>query len=140
MASSLESALQDLTLQDVPNIRRTAKSYEVAETTLRDRFKGKSVSRQEYNSTSHQKLTDVQENALIRQINKLTDRGMPLTVRMMRNFAEEIISGPVGKNWTASFVQRHKKSLKSLYLQNMNSNEIKSEYSLSYKLFYDLVC
>ena len=140
MASPLELALENLTIQDVPNIRGTARKHGVAESTLRDRFKGKSVSRQEYNSTDRQRLTNAQEASLIQQINRLTDRGIPPTAQMVKNFAEEIISGPVGKNWTGAFVRRHKDSLKSLYLKNMDSNRMKSEYAPLFKWFYDLVC
>ena len=56
----------------------------------------------------------------------------------MRNLAEEIISGPVGKNWTGDFM-RHKDRITSLYLRNINSQRLQSEYAPLFKYFYDLV-
>ena len=62
-----------------------------------------------------------QEEALIQQINRLTDRGMPPTSGMVRNLAEEVIGRPVGKNWTGDFVKRYKNRLTSVYLRNIDS-------------------
>ena len=58
---------------------------------------------------------------------------------MVRNLAEEVIDASVGKNWTSHFVRRHKDILKSLYLQNIDSQRIQSEYAPLLKCFYDLV-
>ena len=73
------------------------------------------------------------------QINRLTDRGIPPTTRMVRNFAEEIIQRPVGKNWVGEFVKRYDTKLKSIYLRNMDRDRMKSEYAPVFKYFYDLV-
>ena len=73
------------------------------------------------------------------QINRLTDRGMPPTSQMVKNFAEEVIGRPVGKNWTGQFVKRHQTELKSLYLRNIDNLRVKGEYPLTYKLFFDTV-
>ena len=139
MTSSIEAALEDLTLQDAPNVNATAKKYNIVESTLRRRWKGGSVSRMEANSIYRQKLTNAQEASLIQTINRLTDRGIPPTGRIVRNLAEEIVEGSVGKNWTKDFVRRHSDDLKSLYLQNIDKQRSKSEYIPLYKQFYDLV-
>ena len=139
METPLDKALENLSIQDVPNVNQTAKTFGVVESTLRRRWKGISTSRQEASSLYKQRLTKAQEDALISQINRLTDRGMPPTTNMVKNFAEEIIEGPVGKNWTGDFVRRHKDQLKSLYLTNIDSKRMKSEYAPSFKMFYDLV-
>ena len=57
---------------------------------------------------------NAQEKSLIVQINHLTDRGLPPTPQMIKNFVEEIIGASVGKNWAGEFVKRHK-NLKSEY-------------------------
>ena len=140
MTSSIDLALKSLSIQDAPNIRGTAREFGVAESTLRNRWKGKSVSRAEFNANEKRRLTDAQEAALINQINKLTDRGIPPTAKLVKNFAEEIISDSVGKNWTSDFVRRHKDVLNSVYLKNMDSSRVHSEYAPLFKHFYDLVC
>ena len=76
---------------------------------------------------------------LIDQINKLTQRSMPPTSRIVRNLAEEIIGGPVGKNWTALFVKRHKDRLKSRYLRNVDNPRVKADSVPNSAHFYSLV-
>ena len=94
----LEAALESLNLQEVPNVRSTSRKFGIVESTLRRRFKGKTVFYQRAKYLSHNCLSHAQEKTLIMQINRLTDRGIPPTIRMMRNFAEEIIQKPIGKN------------------------------------------
>ena len=64
---------------------------------------------------------------------------MPPTTTIVKNLAEEIRGCAVGKNWTASFVARHKHELKSLYLRSIDNKRIKGEYPPAYEHFYELV-
>ena len=64
---------------------------------------------------------------------------MPPTSRIICNFAEEMIQGPVDKNWTGDFIRRYKDKLTSLYLRNIDSQRIKAEYPPVFKYFYTLV-
>ena len=137
--ASIDLALADLNAQLQPNIRATARKYGLVESTLRRRWNGQTMSRQDASSEYRQRLTNAQEEALIYQISLLTDRGIPPTARIVRNLAEEVIGGPIGKNWTGAFVKRHKDRLKSLYLRNIDSQRIQSEYTPIFKQFYDLV-
>ena len=137
--ASIDSALADLNAQLHPNIRATARKYGLVESTLRRRWKGQTMSRQDAASEYIQRLTNSQEEALIGQINRLTDRGIPPTSRIVRNLAEEVLNGPVGKNWTGGFVRRHKERLTSLYLRNIDKVRVQSEYAPIFKQFYDLV-
>ena len=137
--ASIELAIADLNRQLKPNINATAKTYGLVESTLRRRFKGESLSFQAAHSVSHQRLSIVQEEALIDQINQLTDRGLPPTSSIVRNLAEELLQDRVGKNWTSNFVHRHKDRLKSLYLRNIDRKRHQAEYAPIFKQFYDLV-
>ena len=65
----IELALADLSLQEQPNIRDTARRYELVESTLRRRWNGQTVSRHDAVSKYKKRLTDAQEEALINQIN-----------------------------------------------------------------------
>jgi Tc5 transposase DNA-binding domain len=135
----IPEAIADLETQEVPNIAATAKKYGLDRTTLSRRWRGKTVSMEECVSTHRQCLTNTQEKVLVDLINRLTDRGMPPTPRVVKNLAEEIRGCQVGKNWTGSFVQRHQKELKSLYLRCIDNLRVKGEYPPAYQLFYDLV-
>ena len=122
--ASIDLAIADLNTKLTLNIRATARKFQLSESTLKRRWKGQTVSYQEAASIYHQRLTNAQEEALTHQINSLTDRGIPPTSPIVRNLVEEVISGPVGKNWTGQFVKRHKDRLKSLYLHNIDSQRI----------------
>ena len=135
----IELAIADLNRQEKPNIMGTAMEYQLVESTLRRRFKGQTTSREVANSQYRQNLTLAQEEILIGQINRLTDRGLPPTSRIVRNLAEEMINRPVGKNWTGQFVQRYKNRLRSLYLRNIDKDRMNAEYAPMFKQFYDLV-
>jgi hypothetical protein len=135
----IPEAIADLDTQEVPNVTATAKRYGLHPKTLENRWKGKSVSMAEAVSTHRQALTNAQEKALIGIINWLTDRRMPPTSAIVKNLAEEIRGAPVGKNWTAQFVDRHQNDLKSVYLKNMEAKRVKGEYPPTYEYFFNLV-
>jgi hypothetical protein len=135
----IEAAIKDLKSQERVNYSKTAKKWQVERTTLRRRFKVKQRSYQVYHSEVTQCLSNAQEEALIRQINNLTDRGIPPTSRIARNLAEEITGKAVGKNWHANFIRRQKKRLKSLYMRNIDNMRKKAEYEPSFRLFYEQV-
>jgi hypothetical protein len=97
------------------------------------------MSRKASASEYKQRLTDVQEETLIGQINYLTNRGLPPTSSIIRSLAEEMIQDSVGKNWTRDFVKRHKERLTSLYLRNIDSQRVKAEYLPIFEYFYSLV-
>jgi hypothetical protein len=73
-------------------------------------------------------LTNAQEEALIKQINKLSIRNMSPTSHIVKNLAEEICGRKIYKNWVANFVHRHKDRLKSQYSRNIDNNRAKAEY------------
>jgi hypothetical protein len=137
--SRIELALEAIKSSLKPNYAALAREFGVERTTLAKRHKGQTVTREEANSVHRQLLTTIQEEQLIKQINKLTIRHMPPTVQMVKNMAEEIIQREVNKNWTSRFVKRHQNRLKSLYLRNIDNLRAKSEYTPMFEHFYELV-
>ena len=133
------AAFAVLDLQETRNYTEVAKEFKLKQTTLSKWYKGQTVSRKVFLSESRQCLTIAQEEALIEQINKLTDRHIPPTSQMVKNFAEEMIGREVGKNWTQGFIRRHNSRLKSIYLRNMDHCRTKAEYVPIFQHFYDLV-
>jgi hypothetical protein len=75
----------------------------------------------------------------VEQINRLTDRGMPPTSSIIRSLAEEMIQGPINKNWIGGFIRRNKDKITSVYLRNINSQRVKAEYLPVFEYFYTLV-
>ena len=94
----INAALAELKTQDRTNYAATARKWNIDRTTLSRRHRGKMGSIQDANSTSRQKLTNIQEEVLIEYINKLTDRGIPPTPQILKNFAEEIAGGELSVN------------------------------------------
>jgi hemerythrin len=135
----MKAALAEIELSEDPNYREIARKHKLTHTTLLRRAKGLTRSRAEFQSEINQNLNDAQERILIKQINRLTDRDIPPTSKMVKNFAEEMIGREVGKNWVSDFCKRHSSELKSLYLRNIENLRVKSEFGPIYKLFYDLV-
>jgi Tc5 transposase DNA-binding domain len=76
---------------------------------------------------------------LLGYIDRLTDRHIPPTTQIIRNLAEELVNGPVGKNWTARFVQRHKDRISSTYLRPLDRARCSAENSTAFKHFYRLI-
>jgi hypothetical protein len=135
----MEKALAELESCSKPNYAALAKKYELERSTLSRHARGKTTSREEFQSEKHQCLTNAQERVLINQINRLTDQGIPPTSQMVKNFAEEIIGHSVEKNWVGQFTTYYQRELKSLYLCNIDNLCMKGEYASIYKLFFDLV-
>ena len=84
--------------------------------------------------------SQILRNVYIDHINRLTDQWMPPTSHIVKNLAEEIRGGPVGKNWVGRFIARHKKELKSLYLRNIDNLRVAAEYAPMFILFFTIVC
>jgi Tc5 transposase-like DNA-binding protein len=135
----ITEAIADLNTQVVPNLKAMAEKYNLVRSTLTNRWAGKSTSREEAISNHRQCLTNAQERALVHLINRLTDRGLQPTSQIVKNLAEEIRGDQVGKNWTESFVKRHEKELKSVFLKGIDNLRLKGEYEPVYRVFYDLV-
>jgi hypothetical protein len=75
----IQATIEDLNSQKRVNYSATAKKWNLERTTLAKRYRGETVSNQKANSYARQQLTDVQENTLLRYINKLSNQGLPLT-------------------------------------------------------------
>jgi Tc5 transposase DNA-binding domain len=59
---------------------------------LRRRHKGLAVSRAQANSNVRQHLNNTQEDELLRYIDALTERNIPLTTQFIKNLAEKILN------------------------------------------------
>ena len=127
----MEKALDLLNRELVLNYKAIAARAGLGRTTLSRRFRGIIVFRAKLNLEIRQCLTNAQEEALIKQINKLSIRNMPLTLQIVKNLAKEICGHKIYKNWTANFVYCYKDRLKLAYLRNIDKNYAKAIYKLN---------
>src|SRR4051812_2355000 len=135
----IDAAINDLASQEAPNIAATAKRHNVNRSTLSRRWRGKIGSWEDY-VDSMSLLTKQQQKNLVSYINKLTERGIPPTNAMVRNFAYDICQKWPGKNWVYRFVQAHENVLKSGYLCGADLSRQKADNAYQYRLYFELVC
>ena len=133
------AAIADLDSQKVPNYGATAKKYDLVRTTLWRRHTSQTVSRSEATTEFRQALNAAQEKVLLGHIGRLVTRGTPPTPAVVRNIAEEIHGGELGKHWVTRFIHRHSLHLKSMYMRNIENLRKKAEYAPMFQLFYKLV-
>jgi transposase-like protein len=81
----IKRALAHLRAQKKPNVAAVARQFYVAPSTLSDRFRSKSVSREEATATTRLKLSSTQEETLMAYIKNLSDRRLSPTPRIARN-------------------------------------------------------
>jgi transcriptional regulator with XRE-family HTH domain len=94
----IDEALADLRSQEAPNISKTAEKYGVERSRLSRYWNG--ISKKKDLAYENQRLlTIAQSNALISYINELTERGLPPTNAMVRNFAATIAGRMSGDYW-----------------------------------------
>ena len=131
--------LADLESQAILNYAATAKRWDIEWTTLARRHQRKTTSRGDANSKYRQRLTNVQEEVLLGYIDSLTGRNIPPTSQIVQNLAEELVGGPVGKNWTSQFIKRHSKRITSIYLRPIDKSRVSAESAYIFEQFYALV-
>jgi Tc5 transposase DNA-binding domain len=137
--AQIDAAMAYLKAQKKANFAEAARRFEIDPMTLRRRFLGLCGSREQANSERRQLLNNVQEDVLLGYIDKLTAKFIPPTTQIIRNLAEELIGGSVGKNWAAGFVERHKNRICSKYLRPLDRARVYAEKASVFEHFYELV-
>jgi len=136
--TSIEAALADLALQDSSNYIATVKKFNINQSTLSRRHRGKTTFVKKSKQTTLI-LSNQQEKELIRYINKLIERDIPSFNVMIRVFAYNISGKQPGKNWSYEFVRRHSDILQSKFLQGADLERKKVDNAYQYQLYFDLV-
>jgi hypothetical protein len=138
-SSCIDQAVAAIQRGEFTDYANAAKNFKCSQYGVSRRIRGLTKTKKEANSFWHQCLTIEQEEVLIDRINLLMDRAMPPTSHIVKNLAEEIRGGPVGKNWVGQFVKRHRVRLKSLYLRNIDNLRAGAEYAPMFQLFFSVV-
>ena len=99
----LDNALVFLNNQEAPNVSQAAREFQVQRSTLGKKFQRQSGSRAQA-AEKKQFLSIKQEKTLIKDINRLCERGLPPC--MVANIAGQITKKQPGKDWTSRFVKR----------------------------------
>ena len=134
----VDEALADLRLQEAPNISKTATKYGIERSTLSRHWNGVSK-KKDLAYENHRLLTTVQSKVLINYINDLTERGIPPTNAMVRNFAATIAERQPGPHWISRWLKAHGKEMKSGYLTPIDSQRKKADSAFYYSLYFELM-
>ena len=113
-------AIQAVKEGKAKSVRDAVALYDVAETTLRERYYG--IPSRQDSIPNSRKLTSQEELAIVRYILELDSRGFSPRPQDVREMADLLLSerdaSPVGKNWTTNFIKRR--------------TELKSKFSRKY--------
>ena len=119
-------AISDIQNGKISSIRQAARVYNVSHTTLSRRLHGISM-KAEKRANGH-KLTEFEEESLVKWILDLDKRGLPPRPSMVRDMANILLSQRVnqqiGENWVYRFIQR-RTELKSRFSQRYNYERAK---------------
>jgi transposase len=118
--------------------RQVAKMFGVSVTTLRRRQQGSQDSRTT-KSLNQRALSLQQEQVLLRHIDKLTERRLPPTREMIRNFATVIAHQEISESWVTRFLHRNNDRLVSKWSKAMDAVRHHADSHLEYRLYFDLL-
>ncbi|KJZ69920.1 hypothetical protein HIM_10705 [Hirsutella minnesotensis 3608] len=135
----IDEALEFLKSCDTVNYAKTARQFNCDETTLRRRHQGKQRSRQDADSLYKSRLSKQQERDLIEYIRKLSSRGIPPTLPMIKSFAQDIAKIEVGKDWPYSFVRRNSDELGCTWFDGFDIARKRADNASRYRAYYELI-
>ncbi|KAI9046208.1 transposase [Aspergillus affinis] len=138
---SIEAALteiQSLKPGERLNYNKIAKKHGVHRSTLSRRHHGLQGSRQDQYE-NQQILNSQQYKELIKWINNLTERGLPPSQSMLRNFAKEITGNKPRKCWPNRFLKGHNNELVAHYTTGIDSSRKRADYAYKYALYFELM-
>jgi hypothetical protein len=115
-----------------------AKNHGVVRSTLSRREQGLSVSREE-KAIAQRLLTPTQESELVEYIERLTERHLPPTRTMIKNFASEIAGKEPSDSWVTDFLHRNRDHLISQWATAIDSDRHKADSWGKYKQYFDLM-
>ena len=118
--------------------RQVAKKFGVDRTTLSRRHQGKTRS---YATAGQQQmlLSPQQELELVRYIEDLSERALPPTREMIRNFASAVAKWDVSDAWVTRFLNRNRNYLTSQWTTDMDRNRHQADSEHSYRLYFELL-
>ena len=113
-----------------------ADRFDVASSTLHDRVTGKHAPpghRQPRNLSIHH------ERVLLDKINAYATRGTLLTPGHIGTLAETLSERHLGRNWTSTFLKRHKDEVSSKFYKVQEVARLKADTPTNRQAFYSLV-
>ena len=131
-------ALDSLKPGERLNYTATAKKFSIGRDALSRRHRRVQGSR-EQQYRNQQNLSPAQESHLIEYVDHLCERSLPLTKRMIRNFAQEITQKYVGNNWIDRFLKKHNIDIYTRWASGMEKERKEADSAFKYVLYFKLL-
>lgn len=113
-----------------------ARKFGVSRTTLSRRFRRVQSSREAI-AEQQGHLNYHEEAELVRYIKELSERALPPTRTMIKNFAAEISKNTISTSWVTRFLQRHDSDLISKWTTGMDRNRHEADSEHKYRLYFE---
>ncbi|EED11995.1 pogo transposable element, putative [Talaromyces stipitatus ATCC 10500] len=124
----IQLAISDLKNGRISNIREATRIYDIPCTTLRDRLKG--IEYKGEKRANHDKLTQSEEDSLVKWVPDLDRRGLPPRHSLVREMVNYLLlqhgKPQVGKNWVTNLIKR-RPEIDSKFARKYNYERAKCE-------------
>jgi len=117
---------------------KIAQKHGVVRSTLTRTWRGETRPHQE-KILAQQKLTQQQEEELVKYIEELTARHIPPTREMIANFASAVAQEPVSESWVTRFINKYSIYLISQYSTGMDTDCHNADSYSKYELYFNLL-
>ena len=138
--SDMLLAVQIVRQNPKSNLKKIAQIYNVPRTTLFRRVQG--MSARSIIPSNSRKLTNLEEEAIVRYILDLDSRAFPPRRSAVEDMANRLLAerngGRVGKNWTSNFVRRQPQ-ISTRFTRKIDYQRVKCEDPDIYNAWFRLV-
>ena len=112
-----------------------AKKYGVVRSTLQRRHRAETQPRTT-KAINQRVLSPMQEEELVKWIQKMNERHIPPRYNLVRNWASTIAQKEVGKNWVFGFLKRHRDRLVAKQTNAMDRNRHQADSKVKYEAYF----
>ncbi|EDU49320.1 hypothetical protein PtrM4_048750 [Pyrenophora tritici-repentis] len=137
----IDDAIADLESQEPGEklvLAEFARKWGVSRATLSRRWRRVTGPRSN-GYAQQQAISPQQELELVRYIKTLTERGLPPTREMIRNFSSEVAHQQLSESWVTRFINRHEIYLILKWTSAMDRTRHLADSESKYRLYFELL-
>ena len=135
----IDKALASICGQKDVNYTAVADEFGCDRSTLFRRHRGVITSRENITAIHHSLLSKAQQNELVNYINKLSNKGIPSTIPVVRLLAMDICKTMPGKCWTWRFIKAYSDYLNHGFLWSIDLARRKADSPEVYRAWFEQV-
>jgi hypothetical protein len=132
----IDKALALIYSQKDVNYTAVADKFGCNQSTLSRRHRGVTTSRENIIAIHHSLLSKAQQNKLVNYINRLSNKGIPPTILVVRLLAIDICKTRPRKCWTWRFIKAYSDRLDYSFLWNIDLARRKADSLEVYHIWF----